>query len=416
MSKSKSIPLYPGTSITKDSKVVTLYIQAHGDQGSDEIMIYGLHGRLIDLSDVNLLSFCGFPGFCGYTAEKCLDQDDYAIDIWVMDNLRYLYNEHNPKPKNYQWEILEEVADILRIGFKTECNLQYSGYGFRQTSPRSERLFTYYPTIHENCINCLGKKDDSTCKYVEEPDINKHECPEYGIVVIESSEKEDNGFTLLNPGRHTTKELNLRSPESNSYWHKKALSVLNSFEAKCKKEKNYSANRRIKNFRKKINNLFENIIKPYSENPSSTLTEILQSFTIMGFTHIIILDPTCRSIDKYNLATEDYNEIKAFKDPVALDIYRKERRRDEFYYEDEDEDNADNNDDEPPISSFIQRDFVMDLEPKTNNTDNRTWGEYMGNCIGDWCKKTKKAGKKIKRKSKLKRTRKNKKIRKKRNK
>ena len=87
---SKSIPLYPATPITENSKVVTLYIQAHGEQGSDEInTILGLKGNL-DLKDVNLLSFCGFPGLLGRTSDICLGRKDYPTDIWTMDNLYYL--------------------------------------------------------------------------------------------------------------------------------------------------------------------------------------------------------------------------------------------------------------------------------------------------------------------------------------
>jgi hypothetical protein len=393
MSKYKPNPFAAYTSIDENSKVVTLYLQAHGEQGSDEIdNIIGLQGNL-DLKNVNLLSFCGFPGFIGETNTKCSGYNDYATDIWTMDNLKYLYRERKETeikenriiPKSYQWNILSEIADILRIGFKTECDIEYPGYGFRQTLPRSERLFKYFPTEHENCIKCLGAKDDSTCEYIEESDVNKHHCPEYGIVVIESSEIDDMEFTLINSTEYTTKELNLRSIDSNAYWHSKAINGIEILKQKYIQEKRQKT-KAINRLTNKINTFFTDIIKPESEKPSSTLTEILQAFSIMGFTHIIILDPTCRAIERYISKKGDYDQMAAFKHPVSIDIQRKEKRGNLFSYDDDEEEEA-------PTSFLIERDNVVDLEP-LKNTKSTTWSKYLKDCVGEWCnKKTKKTGK-----------------------
>lgn len=230
---------------------VTIIIEGHGAEHLGE--------RLEYIQNVNLLSFCGMPGELGIM--KGFGED--SISIATISKLgshynEFLYGEGKDDPyMNNQIGLFESSPKMLDTLFKSNGLL--FPCGFKMTNPVSERTFYLRPNPGENV------RKSGRC----ERDSKKMHCPEYGITIIASSEKEDKPFTLASlksPSPSHRRQMNLLlSPSTLEYWNQRSGLIL----------------------------------KPILElNPHITLSQIINIFVAMGFDNIYIHDPTCRTCER----------------------------------------------------------------------------------------------------------------------
>jgi hypothetical protein len=238
---------------------VTLYISGHGKEEPNI--------PVTDMNNVTLLSFCGLIGTPG-KMPLCTDKRGKKgpIDITTFKEiLRPIYREEI-KYGTDQISILKSLTNTLRNFYETKCGIKFQQGGFKITQPLNERRFQLRPGRHENCISCV-KRDDPEC--IEETERRKQYCPEYGIVVIASTDDRDDGFTLVTNTERDTEKSNLSmQPLTFEHWYNKA-----------------------QNYGKRT--IRQNMLV----DKEITLTELVNFFASMGFANINILDPTCRHLD-----------------------------------------------------------------------------------------------------------------------
>jgi len=233
---------------------VTIFIQGHGLQEYDTIS---------KDQDVNLLSFCGYPGDVGRMA---ICPNGKSIDIEAINKIMACY-----KSPNTQDEIYKTLETPLEKLYRN-CGIKFRKGGFNYTFPKYQRYFQLKPNPHENCRVC-EEYGQGRCLNLRERD---RYCPEYGITVVKSSNDQDYSYTLVSKNEDTRSRANLDINEaSRNYWHKKATNNAPALS-------------------EKLEQIFNDI---YVEQYVS-LTDLITYFRAMGFRTIYIIDPTCRSLEE----------------------------------------------------------------------------------------------------------------------
>ena len=249
------------------SKSITLLIEGHGDE---ELK------TSISVPNVQLLSFTGQTGELGEFGII----DDVSLELHILRFLRTLYL-HNEQESVYQ---SDNLVDGLRTLYEN-AERSYRNGGFRRTYPRNQRTFYFEPNEHEDCIKCNDvpqyvKYTDGTMRenpvYAQRCIIqrnpNKKLCPVYGLVVVASSDENDQRFALTNARGDIGVDLNTSNIHMNlaakTYWSRKIN----------------------KSRFPQASSAFENMI----ENNRVSLSELSQIFQAMGYTDIYVLDPSCR--------------------------------------------------------------------------------------------------------------------------
>jgi hypothetical protein len=280
---------------------VTLYIQGHGEE--DVQISQGIEG-------VRLLSFAGSAGVLG-SMKKCTNGE--MVDIVTLKFLQQMYKTDTTLET--QEMLFDDILpDSLKDIYENFCNINFVGGGFKKTYPKTERTYFFAPNEHEDCRICKGQINDITGKISHRclpiRDANSKYCPEYGITVVSSSFEEDHSFTLASD--NSSKDVNLHlSLSAKNYWKNKA--------------KKNSTNQKSLEF---IDKLFEKLFSR-EKKPKAYLTELIRLFHLMGFTRIFIIDPTCRTLARYNEPTGDYNASKAVKSlrRFALSVIESQKPR-----------------------------------------------------------------------------------------
>lgn len=227
---------------------VTIFIQGHGSED------YTL--SLKQSINLNLLSFCGQIGALG---EMKLE-NGLQLDIAALNIIQKYYKDHLNDTQDNK---LQGISYVLPILYK-RFGITFPNGGFKITQPVRQRTFFLRPNEHENCRMCTEFGSERCL----ESRTRNVLCPEYGITVVDSSDTQDNGFTLdtIREG-YLTKSVNMNmSPSNFQHWQKKITDP-------NKKQQ----------FKQKI-----------IDKKEVTLTELISFFQSMGFAKINIIDPTCR--------------------------------------------------------------------------------------------------------------------------
>lgn len=274
---------------------LTLLLQCHG-------AIY--RNRVVSSNNVTVYSLVGAPGFRAETGISFNPQDkgqssDFLLGTVVHDVYRY---EIHKKPAISHRELLGHLTEPLK-NLYTDCDISYPrGYEIRE-NPTEYRKFYFHPNEHENCRSCVHK-GNSRCSYSRtfgsrtgEKDIVW--CPEYGIFPIVSSDDSDYTHTVVSIGEN--ERSGVKSPLSKSRSNVPDDTVfIESKNIIGEAAQTYWRNKILNNpdlqsnplLRKKMLINF-NILCSRRELPINRLINIFQLG--MGYTHLYIIDPSCRN-------------------------------------------------------------------------------------------------------------------------
>ena len=235
---------------------VTIFVQGHGSED--------INKRITGMDNVELLSFSGLAGEPGRMA-MCADESGTfrGVDMLCLEKIKERYTGNETQENNIQL-----VAPELEALYN-RCGIQYKRGGFTLTKPIRERTFFFEPNPHEDCAKCIETGNE---RCIPKRNPVKRYCPEYGIVVVDSTDESDYGFTL-STSRGTQKSNLLMNNTTLEHYYRKS-------------------NANDKNFIREVITYYKQI----------ELTMLVRFFKSMGFEHIYILDPTCRDIgDGQNL-------------------------------------------------------------------------------------------------------------------
>jgi hypothetical protein len=248
---------------------ITLFIQGHGKEDINE--------EFKNDETVELLSFVGKPGELG-TMKLCKKYNNKPIDIVVINYLHHFYSKQENENLNNieQIELFHQMGKELPTVY-ANCGIEYKD-GFTFTWPRLEREFIFEPAPHENCRIC----NCTSGRCLPERNINKICCPEYGLIVVSSSFKNDIPYTLGGENNRKMSNINIYMP-ARDYWKSRA-----SAEYKYLVDQIYN----------------EKYIH---------LTDLYLLFKSMGFKHIYIYDPTCRDCEIDELKAQQYRNQELLK-------------------------------------------------------------------------------------------------------
>jgi hypothetical protein len=273
-------------------KAVTLYIQGHG---SENIKV-----PFDNNGNVKLLSFVGIPGksglmdICDYYNKQPIDK---VVIYFLQKNIEEKFHNQSSLNNQEQSKFLSDSKDYIKKIYEN-CDINYEN-GFTETYPISERYFFFQPgpDDHENCRLCSNKAcfdekvkrlelTNQICpkRCLEERNLNKLFCPEYGLFVVSSSFPADERFTLAGNSFKERLNANINMKLSNkTYWKNRAS-----------KEYKYLVD------------------KIYNEK-EITLTELSLLFYSMGFEYIYLLDPTCRDCEIQEYEVEEYKKTETIR-------------------------------------------------------------------------------------------------------
>ena len=237
---------------------ITILIQAHGEESH-----YLGHNL-----DVNLLSFCGYPGEYGSMEIK----DGKSLDVEATKYISSLYKSAQPQSELYS-QVALPVRDIY-----ADFGIKYKDAGFVYINPSHEREFSFEPREHENCEICVNNINPKTqTKYKKCRQRSIKYCPNYGVTIVASSDPEDLPYTLQYEGNSVEDQI-IKSTIANgnditnAYWLDQILDsrAINKFQLKHD---------------------FNEIIK----SKQTYLTKLVAIFKGLRFKNIYILDPSCRA-------------------------------------------------------------------------------------------------------------------------
>ena len=274
---------------------VTLYLQGHG--------LENINQSFNNDQTLELLSFVGMPGVLGQMG--FCDYNDKPIDVNIIEFLHNQYYKQNYNLGNLNSEAQEMLFDLtpeyLPEIYK-KCDIFYDK-GFTKTWPRWDRNFTFKPNPHENCrlcqnnpVNELEKDKDITfsnnCyagRCLPERNINNLFCPEYGLTIVASSFPNDLKFTLAGSKNRINSNINM-SLSNKEYWKNRA------------------------------SNQYKYLIDQIYNKKIISLTELNHLFKSMGFQHIYIYDPTCRSCQIDKLQAEQHRSLEIVKPTLTSNV------------------------------------------------------------------------------------------------
>jgi len=268
-----------------EGPVVIIYLAAHGAEG----LARSTENNEVPEIDVSLLSFAGYSGLVGLMM-KC---NGKPIDHHTLDELREYYKQ----PTITDWR--EDFTRTLHVFLKdlyAECDIAYEGGGFVVENNTNmtlawDRTFLFKANEHETCRACTEHGNTKRCMIERNPKLQY--CPDYGPIVVASSEAADKPFTIVG-SNNTIANLNLlginESGELNStgrYWLQRAGLRLDNGEIFGEDLELVVAARMI--FIEKVCNLKDVVI----------------FFKAMGFKIELVLDPSCRAIHASEFETQD---------------------------------------------------------------------------------------------------------------
>lgn len=278
-----------------EERHLTLLLQCHA-------AIY--RNRFVSSNNVTVYSLVGAPGFRAETGISFNPEDkgqssDLLLGTVVHDVYRY---EIHKKPDISHKELLGHLTEPLK-NLYSDCDVSYPrGYDIRE-NPKEYRKFYFHPNPHENCRSCVHK-GNSRCSYSRlfgsrtgQEDIVW--CPEYGIFPIVSSDDSDYTHTVVSiPEIERAKiKRSMSNPDSNVPDDTVFIEPKNIIGDAAKK---YWRDKILNNpdlqsnplLRKKILINF-NILCSKRELSINRLINIFQLG--MGYTHLYIIDPSCRN-------------------------------------------------------------------------------------------------------------------------
>jgi hypothetical protein len=250
-----------------NEEAITLFIQGHGKED--------INAEFKNDKTVELLSFVGKPGQLG-TMKLCKKYNNKPIDIVVLNTLHYYYyNQDDVIMNNDEQNIIFQNMGKELPTVYANCGIEYKD-GFTYTWPRLEREFIFEPAPHENCRLCNCKR----C--LPERNINKICCPEYGLIVVSSSFKNDLPFTLGGDNNRIMSNINMYLP-AKDYWKSRASSE------------------------------YKYLVDQIFNEKYIHLTDLYLLFSSMGFKHIYIYDPTCRDCEIDESTAQEYRNQELLK-------------------------------------------------------------------------------------------------------
>ena len=308
--------------LNSKKKTITIVLEAHGNEFIN-------NKKCLDIPCIRLLSFTGVAGTYGI-AKIC--DNGVSVDNNMLSLMQQIYNHYGKDTSNvkaetqyniYNDKIFNDPEDgktkckinkYLKNIYDT-CPIDLGNISFKYTKPNRERTFIFSPNTHENHNEKCKRRGDKEC--IEEKNPAKRAVSYYGIYVAATTDINDFNYTLAG----VTKDINvanihyLQKQLYNNYWYKKGITWIEE-QAKFG-IKEYSDS--VDNLKKIFTQIYEKMIYTkiaYSSMGITTYAQITLSqlymfFYLMGFTRILIYDPTCRNCvdSNANYYSKD-NDIK----------------------------------------------------------------------------------------------------------
>jgi hypothetical protein len=227
----------------------------------------------LHVPNLQLLSIPGLPGINGLMG-SC-PPDDTPLDIKIVDYIQNIYYHNNDIT-------LPELSDPLRKLYKM-CKRTFPS-GFKITYPRSERGFVFEPNPHENCVMCT---EDDGPRCLLERQVGKRSCPEYGLTVVMSTDPDDFNYTLITNDERKHSNIHMNS-SAKHHWLRK------------------------------INPTYKNLFNDMITEKHILLSDLVDIFIKgLGFTHIDIIDPTCRACEGSRFKKAAFAVLEQRQKPIS---------------------------------------------------------------------------------------------------
>jgi hypothetical protein len=276
-----------------NAKHLTLLLQCHG-----EIQ----RGRVVSSSNVKVYSLVGAPGMRAEIGKSLNPEDkgqssDFLLGTVIHDVYRY---EFHKNPGISHTDLLESLTDPLKQLY-SECDITYPR-GFEiHDNPKEYRTFYFHPGEHESCRSCI-RTGSRRCTYprtfgtrTTEDDIVW--CPEYGIFPVISSDEHDYTHTIVSIGekdrigaKRTLSHRESNIPSDTVFIEPKNI-IGNA-------GRDYWRNKIVRNpdllppLQEKLLTDFDTLCL----TQKITIDHLINLFQLgMGYTHLYIIDPSCRS-------------------------------------------------------------------------------------------------------------------------
>lgn len=274
---------------------LTLLLQCHG----------AIHrGPVVSSSNVKVYSLVGAPGLRAEISKSANPEDkgqtsDFLLGTVVHDVYRY---ELHHRAGISHTELLDKLTEPLKDLY-TDCDISYPR-GFEiQDNPKEFRKFYFHPSDHENCRSCI-RTGSKRCSYprifgtrTTENDIVW--CPEYGIFPVLSSDEHDYTHTIVSIGEKDRigVKRTLSRAESNVPSDTIFIEPKNIIGEAARA---YWRNKIVHNpdlrdgepLREKLLDDFDTLC----QTQEITIDRLVNVFQLgMGYTHLYIIDPSCRS-------------------------------------------------------------------------------------------------------------------------
>jgi hypothetical protein len=224
---------------------------------------------------------------------------DFLLGTVVHDVYRYELHHH---PNLSHRELLETLTEPLKDLY-TDCDISYPR-GFKiHHNPKEFRKFHFHPSDHESCRSCI-RTGSKRCSYprifgtrTTEDDIVW--CPEYGIFPVLSSDEHDYRHTIVSIGekdrigaKRTLSRAQSNVPSDTVFIEPKNI-IGEAARAYWRNKIVHNPDLRDgESLREKLLDDFDTLC----HTREITIDRLINLFQLgMGYTHLYIIDPSCRS-------------------------------------------------------------------------------------------------------------------------
>lgn len=355
-----------------DKKCITIFIQAHGEI---------ITGNIIPEDVAKSVSILNFPGGAdrlGTMDATCppvkIGHNKYArmcdvklygpqLDMMVLEYIHHVYSETNKL--SFPTDNCLESQHALRVT-RDGLPLVYANKGipyfhgitsdevmpeptepFVIHSPYNDKNYSMHPSAHEECSSSSEECSMGRCTLL---DSMKQLCPEYGITIVHSSNKDDLSWTLAGiPKNGDLLTVNLNHSEGHSsitldeeedeslvslpstytHWKNKLLSKYFIIQRRLKQkireietnktgEYSETGGELLSKYNVELTSIngeikrkvevYDNMTRVLNRDipismqdglrPKTKLSDIIDIFiNCMGYDHLYIIDPSCNYCD-----------------------------------------------------------------------------------------------------------------------
>ena len=333
----------------EETNDITICIQGHGRILTDT------HLSIDESKHCDILSFTGSIGKAGIMKKRCppmdipqtslisegipnipeLHIDGAQLDVMAMVYIDHVYKniDNNPdynttEKSDISFAIIEQnmfriyqACGVTEFPFFKRIKRPIETPPFIIDPPLHDKSYQLHPVSHEDCRN----PKECSINGCELLDKSEQFCPYYGMIVVYSTNQEDNQHTLTGINSKDSLIANLNSEESHDegntdFWRNKIIqrwdniigSVTNEDERKGLEDEKQRILRLYDKMTLVLTSYCTTSDKMVMDEPlpNILLSEIIQIFHKgMGYDKINIIDPTCDQCDKISCLKVVVNKV-----------------------------------------------------------------------------------------------------------